>query len=140
MAVVTPLGLRRLATPGVAGLAVVWPVLALLAGIGLLLPRGGYAVALAVPYALGCAAVALLAARRGLRWLGTRRTSLTTEMVAAFAGVSLVVAASGLVAERAGVEFLGFSLAIHGLTVAHFHYAAFAAVLVAGLAYATAPT
>jgi len=129
MAVVAPLGLWRLATPGVARLVPVWPLLALLAGGGLLLDRERVAVAMVVPYALACLLVTALAARRVL---AERRVS-TREMVAAFAGVSLSVAATGLVAERAGAEFLGFSLAIHGLTVAHFHYAAFAAVLVAGL-------
>ncbi len=130
MAIVAPLGLRRLATPGVARLVPLWPVLALLAGLALLLDRGPLAVALAVPYALGTVAVAALAARR---WLTARGRPWTREMVAAFAAVSLTVAATSLLAERAGVELLGFPLAIHGLTVAHFHYAAFAAVLLAGL-------
>ena len=129
MAVVAPLGLRRLATPGVQRLVPFWPFLALLAGAGLLLERGPLAVATAVPYALACAAVTGLAA---LRFLRDRRLA-TPDMVAGFAGVSLTVAATSLLAERAGAELLGFPLAIHGLTVAHFHYAAFAAVLVAGL-------
>lgn len=129
MAVVAPLGLRRLATPGVQRLVPVWPFLALLAGWGLLLPRGAWGVALVVPYALACAAVTALAA---LRLLRDRRLA-TPDMVAGFAGLSLTIAATSLVSERAGVEALGFPLAIHGLTVAHFHYAAFAAVLVAGL-------
>lgn len=135
MAVVAPLGLRRLATPGVARLAVVWPFLALLAGVGLLLSRGALAIALVVPYALACVAVTGLAA---LRFLRDRRLG-TRDMVAGFACAALAVAATSLVVERAGVELLGFSLAIQGLTVAHFHYAAFAAVLVAGLTWQAAP-
>ena len=139
MVVVAPLGLRLLGTPGLRPLVRLWPLLGLLAGLGLLLGRGGLAVAAVVPYALACAAVAALAGVRGLRWLGGERRELTREMAAAFAGVSLAVAASSLVAERAGAELLGFPLAIHGLTVAHFHYAAFAAVLLAGLTARAAP-
>lgn len=139
MVVVTPSGLRLLGTPGLRGLARPWPLLGLVAGLGLLLDRGAVAVALVTPYALACAAVAALAALRGLRRLRAGGWDVTREMVAAFAGVSLAVAGSSLVAERAGVELLGFPLAIHGLTVAHFHYAAFAAVLVAGLAWQAAP-
>jgi hypothetical protein len=127
MAVVVPLGLRLLATPGAGRLVPIWPAAALAAGWALLLPRGPLAVALAVPYALGCAAVAVLAL---LRLLRERRLG-TAEMAAAFAGASLVIAASSLLSERAGAELAGFPLAIHGLTVAHFHFAAFAAVLVA---------
>ncbi len=130
MVVVAPLGLLRLATPGVRRLVPFWPFAGALAGVALLLPRGALAVALVVPYTLLALAVALLTARRVLAWRGAEPTR---EMVAAFAGVALTIACTGLVAERAGTEFLGFTLAIHGLTAAHFHYAAFAAVLVAGL-------
>ena len=133
MAVVAPLGLWLLATPGVRRLAAMWPPPALLAGWALLQPRGSsVAVAMAIPYATGCAVVAALAAWRALGALRARRLT-TEEMAAAFACVSLTVAAVSLLAERAGEELLGFPLAIHGLTVAHFHFAAFAAVLVAAL-------
>lgn len=133
MAVVAPLGLLLLDTPGVRRFAMMWPPPALLAGWALLQPRGEpIAVGMAIPYAGGCAVVAVLAAVRALRALRARRLT-TAEMAAAFAGVSLTVAAVSLLAERAGEELLGFPLAIHGLTVAHFHYAAFAAVLVAAL-------
>jgi hypothetical protein len=106
-----------------------------LGGIGLLLPRGGPAVALVLPYATACAAVTVLGLRRALR---TRRPDLR-ELTALTAAASLSVAALSLVAERAGVELLGFSLAVHGLTVAHFHFAGFAAALLAGLTAAAAP-
>ena len=49
------------------------------------------------------------------------------ELSALTAACSLSVAAFSLVAERAGRELLGFPLAVHGLTVAHFHFAGFAA-------------
>lgn len=139
MVVVAPLGLLLLATPGVRRLAPMWPPVGLYAGWGLLQPRGeNIAVAAVIPYAVACAVIAALAAVRALRALAARRIT-TTEMAAAFAGVSLTVAATSLVAERAGKEALGFPLAIHGLTVAHFHYAAFAAVLVAALTAQAAP-
>jgi hypothetical protein len=62
------------------------------------------------------------------------------ELTALTATASLSVAALSLVAERAGVELLGFSLAVHGLTVAHFHFAGFAAALLAGLTATAAPS
>ncbi len=43
------------------------------------------------------------------------------------------MAGASLVAERAGYELLGFDLEVLALTVAHFHFAGFAAALVAGL-------
>jgi hypothetical protein len=43
------------------------------------------------------------------------------------------IAATALVSERAGVRLFGFSLRILQLTVAHFHFAGFAAALMAGL-------
>jgi hypothetical protein len=142
MVVVAPLGLRRLGTPGVARLLPVWPFLGLLAGWSLLLRPGAVAVTLAAPYAAACLAVTALAAVRGLRWLRDRRTPLEREMVAAFAGVALTIAsAGGLVPERSGVDsFLGFDRGTLGLTAAHFHFAGFAAVLIAGLTAQAAPT
>jgi hypothetical protein len=43
------------------------------------------------------------------------------------------VAGTALVAERGGFRLFGFSLRILSLTVAHFHFAGFAAALIAGL-------
>jgi hypothetical protein len=133
MAVVAPLGLRLLRTPGVARLVPIWPAAALGAAWGLLQERGDLAVSLCLPYVTGCVAVAALSAWRLLRGPLRERRLPTTEMAAAFAGLSLLVAATSLVAERAGEEAFGFPLAIHGLAVAHFHFASFAAVLVAAL-------
>jgi hypothetical protein len=135
MVVVAPLGLGRLATDGLHRLRVVWPALGLLAGFGLLLPRGSAGVALVAPYAAVCAAVTLLGLRRAVR----RRRADLRELTALTATCSLSVAALSLVAERAGVALLGFSLAVHGLTVAHFHFAGFAAALLAGLTAVAAP-
>ena len=135
MTVVVPLGLSRLATDGVPRLLSVWPALGLLAAVGLLLPRSPLAVALVLPYAGACAAVTLLGLRRAVQHARVE----VRELTALTAAGSLSVAALSLVVERAGVELLGFSLAVHGLTVAHFHFAGFAAALLAGLTAAAAP-
>lgn len=47
--------------------------------------------------------------------------------------VTPAVAATALVAERSGHELFGFGLGILALTVPHFHFAGFAAALIAGL-------
>ncbi|MFG1991315.1 YndJ family transporter [Actinoplanes sp. NPDC048988] len=49
------------------------------------------------------------------------------------------VAAGALVAERAGYRLFGFELGVLTLTVAHFHFAGFAAALIAGLHRRLAP-
>lgn len=136
MVVVVPLGLGRLETAGLAPLRRLWPALGAVAGAALLLPRGPLAVLLVTPYAAACGA----ATACGLRRLVHRRRLTTRELAAATATTSLSVAALSLVAERAGVELLGFSLAVHGLTVAHFHYAGFAAALLAGMTAHRVPT
>jgi len=53
--------------------------------------------------------------------------------------VTPAVAAIALVAERAGHELFGFELTVLSLTVAHFHFAGFAAALVAGLVATAVP-
>lgn len=136
MVLVVPLGLARLATPGLGALRRIWPVPAVIAGAALLLPRGGSAVLLVLPYAAACGAVTAVGVRR---WLRRRRIDVQ-ELTALTATASLSVAALSLVAERAGHELLGFSLAVHGLTVAHFHFAGFAAALLAGLTAHRAPS
>jgi hypothetical protein len=135
MVVVVPLGLRRLDTAGLGPLCRGWPFVGAVAAVALLLPRGSLAVLLVVPYAAACAA----ATGCGLRRLARNRRLMPRELAAVTATTSLSVAALSLVAERAGAELLGFSLAVHGLTVAHFHFAGFAAALLAGLTAGRAP-
>lgn len=139
MVVVAPLGLALLRTAGLARLRRVWPGLGLVAGAALLLPRSPLAVALVLPYAAACAAVTTCGLRRAIG-AARARDDLLRELTALTASASLSVAALSLVVERAGVELLGFSLAVHGLTVAHFHFAGFAAALLAGLTAAAAPS
>ena len=135
MVVVAPLGLSLLATTGLRRLRRVWPLLGAVAGGALLLLGGLLAVALVTPYAVACAAVTLCGLRRAV----VTRSWTTRELTALTAAGSLSVAALSLVAERAGATLLGFSLAVHGLTVAHFHFAGFAAALLAGLTAAAVP-
>ncbi|MEU9105737.1 YndJ family protein [Streptomyces xanthophaeus] len=138
MLFVLPAGLRLIDPAGLRRTARLWPLLAAPGAVCLWLPRGALAVALAALYA----AAALTLAARGpallLRTLprnppdGTRRLG-PPEAAVLTALVSPSVAAVALVAERAGHRLFGFDLDILALTVPHFHYAGFAAALVAGL-------
>src|SRR4051794_29960667 len=95
-----------------------WPAAAIPAVLALLLPRGAPAAVLCLPYLTACLAVPVV---------------LRRERPAAFAAACLPVAALGLLAERAGVEALGFPLGVLGLTAAHFHVAGFGALLLLSL-------
>lgn len=129
MLVVVPLGLGLVDDPLVARVRRLWPVGALPAAPAPLLPRGTGAVALAAPYAV---VTLLLAGCAGARLLRTR--SLAPREVAVLTALATPsVAASALLAERAGYALFGFDLDVLALTVPHFHFAGFAAALVAGL-------
>ncbi len=90
------------------------------------LPRGLLAVSMACVYAVALVAVAT--AR-----LLERRSPVPQEIAVLTALVCPSIAALALVAERGGHSIFGFDLDILELTVPHFHYAGFAAVLIAGL-------
>jgi hypothetical protein len=125
MLVVVPLGLRLMpALPG--WLPRAYAVGAVPGAVALWLPRGVIATSLSTVYAvtaLGLAAYGVLRvaapSARGLAMLA--------------ATTSPSVAAASLVAERAGYPLFGFQSRTLSLTVAHFHFAGFAAALVAGL-------
>lgn len=117
MLVVLPLGLSLVGLPGRW-----WLLGAVPAVVALWLPRGVPALLLSVPYLL---ATVVLAGVAVLRF--RRDPAVFTALVAP------LVAGSALVAERGGYELLGFSLGVLRLTVAHFHFAGFAAALIAGL-------
>ncbi|GJF30625.1 hypothetical protein KNE206_33250 [Kitasatospora sp. NE20-6] len=134
MVAVLPLGLALLDGPG-SRAARWWPLAAVPGAVSLFLPRGPAATALAVLYALAAAA---LAARAPLR-LARTRSFAPAEAAALTALVTPLVAAIALVAERSGHRLLGFGLGILALTVPHFHFAGFAAALVAGLVCRAAP-
>jgi hypothetical protein len=146
MLVIVPLGLSLVAAPGI-GLTAVrrwWAVVALPAAVSLWLPRGLVTATLALPY-LTAASVLLtgsviaIASRgresvrspHGREAYGVQEMGLDLAFLTAMSGP--VIAAAALVAERAGDRLFGFGLDTLTLTVAHFHYAGFAAALVAAL-------
>nr|WP_246211261.1 YndJ family protein [Phytoactinopolyspora alkaliphila] len=135
MVVVVPLGLRLMDDEHrrLGPITQIWPVAGLLGAVSLLLERGSFAVVLAGAYALVTAWLAVLALFRLLR----RRSVAPVEIAILTAMVAPAIAATSLVAERGGYELFGFGMTVLALTVAHFHFAGFAAALVAGLAAST---
>ncbi|MCT4353464.1 YndJ family protein [Streptomyces sp. Je 1-79] len=144
MFVVVPAGLGLIDGPRPHGLRLLrraWPLLALPGAVALWLPRSPTAATLAAVYALATLALALCAPARLVAHLrpppapgaGRRRAPAASEVAVLTALVTPSVAGLALVAERAGHELLGFDLGILALTVPHFHFAGFAAALVAGL-------
>ncbi|MEU1126712.1 YndJ family protein [Streptomyces sp. NPDC005899] len=129
MLVIVPMGLRLVGDPALDRIRHLWPYFAVPGAASLWLPRGGAATALALCYALGTVLLAAHAPRRLARTRSVRPTE--AALLTALAAPS--VAALALVAERSGHELLGFDLGILALTVPHFHFAGFAAALVAGL-------
>lgn len=129
MLVVVPLGLRLI--PGLPGwLPLAYAVGAIPGAVALWLPRGLTATSLSTVYAV----TAL-----GLASFGILRVATPSArgLAVLTATVSPSVAAAALVAERAGYPLFGFPLRTLSLTVAHFHFAGFAAALVAGLVCAS---
>ncbi|MEU7005212.1 YndJ family protein [Streptomyces sp. NPDC046332] len=145
MFVVVPAGLALVDGPRPRGLLLlrrIWPLFALPGAVALWLPRSPTAAALAAVYALATLALALCAPARLVALLrprpaggprGRLRSLAPSEIAVLTALVTPSVAGLALVAERAGHELLGFDLDILALTVPHFHFAGFAAALVAGL-------
>ncbi|MFG2989089.1 YndJ family protein [Streptomyces sp. NPDC048257] len=129
MLYVVPAGLRLIDPARFLRTARLWPLAAAPGALCLWLPRGAPATALAALYAAACLA---LAARAPARLLRTRSPG-PPEIAVATALVSPSIAATALVAERAGYRLFGFDLDILALTVPHFHFAGFSAALVAGL-------
>ncbi|MYU01092.1 MULTISPECIES: YndJ family protein [unclassified Streptomyces] len=129
MLLVVPAGLRLTGLAELDRIRRLWPLFAAPGAVALWLPRGPTAAALALCYALGAVLLALHAPRRALR--GRDRSPAGIALLTAL--VTPAVAALALVAERRGHELFGFGLEILALTVPHFHFAGFAAALVAGL-------
>lgn len=131
MLVVLPLGLGLIDPPWPPQRRARWYLGAVPGAISLWLPRGWPAACLAGAYLLTTLwLLADLPAR-----LPRRRFPTAGQLAVATALIAPTVASSSLVAERAGYRLFGFRLDILTLTVAHFHYAGFAAALVAGLVY-----
>ncbi|MFG1921523.1 YndJ family protein [Cryptosporangium sp. NPDC048952] len=129
MLVIVPVGLGLLEAPGLRVLRACWPPVAIVGALSLALPVSIFAVGLACVYALGTFVLAGTAAARFVR----DRSFAPVDVAALTALVTPAVAGASLVVERAGGTLLGFGPKILLLTVAHFHYAGFAAALVAGL-------
>lgn len=129
MLLVVPAGLRLTGLPELDRIRRLWPLFAVPGAVALWLPRGPTATAFALCYALGTVLLALHGVRRAVR-----DRDLTPAGIALLTAlVTPAVAALALVAERWGHELFGFELEILALTVPHFHFAGFAAALVAGL-------
>ncbi|MGW3686719.1 YndJ family protein [Streptomyces sp. NPDC005125] len=134
MLVVVPTGLRLTGAPELDRIRRLWPLFAVPGAVALWLPRGGPATVLAGCYALGAVLLALHAPLRLLRTVRTSGAHRTAAGIALFTAlVTPSVAATALVAERSGHALFGFGLGILALTVPHFHFAGFAAALIAGL-------
>ena len=129
MLVVVPAGLRLIRDPAVAFARRCWPFGAVAGAVSLWLPRGTVATSLATVYAIAAAVLCAYALSRPVR----PRREWPTEAAVLTALISPAIAASALIAERAGYHLFGFELGILMLTVAHFHFAGFAAALIAGL-------
>ncbi|MFI9045320.1 YndJ family protein [Streptomyces sp. NPDC053427] len=129
MFVVIPLGLSLIDGPGLARIRRIWPLAAAAGALALWLPRGPVATGCAAGYAAATLALAVQAPRR----LARNRSLAPSEIAVLTALVTPAVAGSALVAERAGYRLFGFDLDILALTVPHFHFAGFAAALIAGL-------
>ncbi|MGW1104588.1 YndJ family protein [Streptomyces sp. NPDC002540] len=135
MLVVVPAGLRLTGAPELDRMRRLWPLFAVPGAVALWLPRGMPATALAACYALGAVLLALHAPVRLLRSRAAPDASAAApaEIALLTALVTPSIAATALVAERSGHTLFGFGLGILALTVPHFHFAGFAAALVAGL-------
>jgi len=104
--------------------------------IGLWLPRGPVSIVLASVYLAGTLVLIALAVRDFLQHkrLRPREIALYTALA------TPSIAALALVAERSSYELFGFKLTVLSLTVAHFHFAGFAAALIAFLVAGTRTT
>lgn len=129
MLLIVPFGLALIDAPGLALVRRWWPVPAVLGAVTLWLPRGDLSVGLACVYAVAAVALVVVAVAR----LVQRRSLAPREIAVLTALVCPSIAALALVAERGGHTLFGFDLDILELTVPHFHYAGFAAALIAGL-------
>ncbi len=138
MLVVVPWGLRLLPVGGTTRLGHRYPALALPGAVALWLPRGTASTVLAGTYAALTAALVVLGLRHARTRLSTR-TFGPADVAVVTALVCPSIAGFALVAERSSQEVFGFDLRILALTVPHFHFAGFAAALVAFLVSRSSP-
>jgi len=115
--------LYRLAVPA-------QPVAAVAVTVSFLLSPGAPAAILVASWLL----VSLVLALMGLKRLLSRGALLSSELSIDAGLAYLVVGAGGLLASRLGIQPMGFGDTIVLLAAVHFHFAGFAAPLLAGLA------
>jgi hypothetical protein len=133
--VIVPLGLRLVPFTGprarrvLCVARIVQPFGALAAVVAFLISPGWTAGAVALGWLITCAVASLA----GLMELIDRRSLRPAHLVPAAAVAYLSVGAGWLVLSRAGLQPEGFSHEIVELTGVHFHYAGFAATLMAAL-------
>lgn len=129
MLLIVPLGLSLVKIGGGTTVRRWWPVAAVPGVISLWLGRGPLSITLASIYLTGTLVLAVLAAVDLVR-----RKRLQAREIALYTALATpAIAALALVAERSSYELFGFNLTVLSLTVAHFHFAGFAAALVACL-------
>jgi YndJ-like protein len=133
--VIVPLGLRLVPFTGprarrvLCVARIVQPFGALAAVVAFLITPGWTAGAVALGWLITCAVASLA----GLMELIDSRSLRPAQLVPAAAVAYLSVGAGWLVLSRAGLQPEGFSHEIVELTGVHFHYAGFAATLMAAL-------
>src|SRR5256714_12777289 len=133
---IVPLGIRLLPFQGprarqlLSAARVLQPIGAATAIVSFLFTPGMVAGAIALGWLISCGVMSLA----GLVELIERRSLRPIQLVPAAAVAYLSVGAGWLVVSRAGIRPLGFSQEIVELTGVHFHYAGFAATLMAALA------
>ena len=133
---IVPLGLRLVPFQGprarqlLGAARLLQPIGAATAIVSFLFAPGMVAGAIALGWLISCGVTSLA----GLIELIERRSLRPMQLVPAAAVAYLSVGAGWLVVSRAGIRPLGFSPEIVELTGVHFHYAGFAATLMAALA------
>ncbi len=134
--VVVPLGLRLVKHPAgpartlLAGAIVTQPFAATALVIAMALRPGPAAGTLAAVWLVPCSAAGL----SGFVSLLQRRSLHPLDLVPAAALAYLSVGAGWLMVARLDIPLFGYEPTLYELTAVHFHYAGFAAALIAGLA------
>ena len=136
MLVIVPLGLALAPASQTESEALLYraavsaqPIGAVAGAFSFLLNRGQPAAILALSWLLVSAVIGLAGLRRVLK----RGPSLSQELFVDVAMVYLPVGSAWFVASRLGLQPLGFGDTIVLLTATHFHFAGFAAPILAGL-------
>ena len=135
--VIVPLGLSHVAPSGSKGwstalhrvLIFIQPIGAIMAVVSFFIPSG----TLAASFAAGWFFVSGMTALLGLTRFLERKRHRAEELCTDSGLVYLAVGGTWLVIARFGLEPLGFGDVIVLLTAVHFHYAGFAALILAGL-------